>query len=41
MRGLSTYRLGVVSAPAPAVGVVQTSNDDFNLRAAFDWSNSD
>jgi hypothetical protein len=41
MRGLSTYRLGVVSAPSPALGVVQTSNDDFHLRAVLDWSNSD
>ena len=41
MRGFSADRLGVVSAPVPALGVAQTSNDDFHLRAVLDWSSSD
>ena len=41
MRGVLTDRLGVVSAPSPALGVSQTSNDDFHLRAVLDWSSSD
>jgi hypothetical protein len=41
MRTVPTYRLGVVSAPTPALGVMQTSNDDFRLRAVLDWSSSD
>jgi hypothetical protein len=40
MRDLS-YRLGVVLAPTSALPVVQTSNDDFHLRAVLDWSCSD
>ena len=41
MRDFSADRLDVHSAPGPALGVAQTSNDDFYLRAVLDWSNSD
>ena len=41
MRGFSADRLGVVSAPVPALGVAQTSNDESYLRAVLDWSSSD
>ena len=40
MRGVA-YLLGVVPALASALPVVQTSNDDFHLRAVLDWSSSD
>jgi hypothetical protein len=36
-----SFRLGVVSAPTSALPVVQTSYDDFHLRAVLDWSSSD